>query len=206
MLTKVERAPAKPEFKTLKIKVKSGDSLYSIFKSRGISGGDIPALVDGPEHGERLKSLRPGQAIEFHLDTAGQLAAMDYKVDRLTTVSYSKSGNGFESALRELQLERVKSHASGVIKNSLFLDAQRAGLSNRVIMRVAEIFGWDVDFAHDLRKGDRFTVVYEELFYEGKRLATAKFWPPNLSTAVLSTALSVSWTPKGKRTTSRQKV
>ena len=170
LLTTIERAPAKPKFKTLKVKVKPGDSLYSIFKSRGISSGDIPALVDGPEHGGRLKSLRPGQAIEFHLDTAGQLAAMDYKVDRLTTVSYSKSGNGFESALRELQLERVKSHASGVIKNSLFLDAQRAGLSNRVIMRVAEIFGWDVDFAHDLRKGDRFTVVYEELFYQGEKV------------------------------------
>lgn len=170
VLASVTRALAKPEFRTLKIKVKSGDSLYSIFKSRGISGGIIPSLIDGPEHGERLKSLRPGQAIELHLDGAGKLAAMDYKVDRLTTVSYSKSNQGFESALLELQLERVKSHASGVIKNSLFLDAQRVGLSNRVIMRVAEIFGWDLDFAHDLRKGDRFTVVYEELFHEGKKV------------------------------------
>jgi murein DD-endopeptidase MepM/ murein hydrolase activator NlpD len=60
--------------------------------------------------------------------------------------------------------------AAGTIDASLYVAAQREGLTNNVIMQMVEIFGWDVDFALDIRAGDRFAVVYEELFKDGKKL------------------------------------
>jgi murein DD-endopeptidase MepM/ murein hydrolase activator NlpD len=158
------------ELRTVKVKIKKGDSLYSILKSRGIPGRVVPALLSGGKHGKRLTSLRPGQGLDLHLDSSGALAKLDYRIDRLTTVSYRRNTDGYASDLKELELERFKSHANGEIRSSLFLDGQRVGLSDRVIMQMAEIFGWDLDLAHDLRKGDRFTVVYEELMHEGRKV------------------------------------
>lgn len=160
-------APPSP-FRTVKVKVRKGDSLYSILRARGISGSVVPALLSGGDHGKRLQLLRPGQGLDLHLDAAGSLARMDYRIDALTTVSYRRDESGFDSALTTLELERRKAHTTGSITSSLFLDGRRAGLTDRQVMQIAEIFGWDVDFAHDIRKGDRFTVVYEELLHKGK--------------------------------------
>ncbi|HSH26702.1 MAG TPA: peptidoglycan DD-metalloendopeptidase family protein, partial [Wenzhouxiangella sp.] len=60
--------------------------------------------------------------------------------------------------------------ASGVIDNSLYNDARAAGLSDAMIMRLAAIFGWDIDFALDIRDGDRFALIYEEVWRDGEYL------------------------------------
>jgi murein DD-endopeptidase MepM/ murein hydrolase activator NlpD len=60
--------------------------------------------------------------------------------------------------------------AVATIDSSLFVAGQRAGLSNKIIMELVEIFGWDVDFASDIRAGDRFAVIYEELYKDGHKL------------------------------------
>lgn len=159
----------KPTAKPLQVKVKRGDSLYGILKSKGLPEAVLPALLSVDEHGDRLKRIRPGQALELYLDAKGRLERLDYRPDALTTVSYRRDGNGFASALKETPLDTHERSVSAVIESSLFLDGQRAGLSNRVIMQMAEIFGWDVDFALDLRDGDRFTVIYEELHKDGRK-------------------------------------
>jgi len=60
--------------------------------------------------------------------------------------------------------------ASSTIENSLFLAGQSAGLSDSVIMELANIFGWDIDFALDIRTGDQFSVVYEEKYLDGEKI------------------------------------
>jgi len=71
-------------------------------------------------------------------------------------------------------IETREAHASGKIKSSLFLAAQDAGISQNVIMELANIFGWDIDFALDIRKGDSFTVLYEELYRNGEKISDGK--------------------------------
>ncbi|HHJ35600.1 MAG TPA: hypothetical protein ENJ87_07530 [Gammaproteobacteria bacterium] len=68
-------------------------------------------------------------------------------------------------------IETREAHAHGVIESSLFLAAQKAGISQNLIMELAGIFGWDIDFALDIRKGDNFTVLYEELFRNGEKIS-----------------------------------
>ena len=61
-------------------------------------------------------------------------------------------------------------NASAVINSSLFLAAQKAGLSDNMTMELAGIFGWDIDFALDIRKGDQFVVLYDELYLDGEKV------------------------------------
>ena len=67
----------------------------------------------------------------------------------------------------EVRLARV----AGIVERSLFDDGQAAGLSDRLIMELGDIFGWDIDFVVDLRRGDRFTVLYEEKYWRGEKVA-----------------------------------
>lgn len=67
----------------------------------------------------------------------------------------------------EARLARV----AGIVEQSLFDDGQAAGLSDHLIMELADIFGWDIDFVVDLRRGDRFTVLYEEKYWRGQKVA-----------------------------------
>ena len=68
-------------------------------------------------------------------------------------------------------IETRQTHAAGVIDSSLFMAAQEAGISQNVIMELANVVGWDIDFALDIRKGDSFTVLYEELYRNGEKIS-----------------------------------
>ncbi|NKC11316.1 MAG: peptidoglycan DD-metalloendopeptidase family protein [Gammaproteobacteria bacterium] len=160
----------RPQLRTVSVQVKSGDSLYSILRRQGISDKVVPALLADRDYGKRLKRIHPGQSLDLHLSETGVLRQMDYLVDETTTVTFVHDGTGYDSALKVIPYERKKSQVSGSIQSSLFLDGQRVGLSDRVIMQMSEVFGWDVDFALDLRRGDQFTIVYEELFLDGKKI------------------------------------
>jgi murein DD-endopeptidase MepM/ murein hydrolase activator NlpD len=67
-------------------------------------------------------------------------------------------------------VEHRQASVSGHIIDSLFVDGRKAGLSDAQIMELANLFGWDIDFALELQKGDRFEVVYDELWVDGEKL------------------------------------
>ncbi|MEP3562360.1 MAG: peptidoglycan DD-metalloendopeptidase family protein, partial [Marinobacter sp.] len=64
--------------------------------------------------------------------------------------------------------------AAGVIDGSLYLSAREAGMDDRLTMELAGIFGWDIDFVYDVRKGDQFEVVYEQLYIDGEEFSTGR--------------------------------
>lgn len=72
-----------------------------------------------------------------------------------------------ETQTYEVRVARI----AGIVESSLFEDGQEAGMSDRLIMELAEIFGWDIDFVLDLRPGDRFTVLHEEKYWRGQKVA-----------------------------------
>ena len=71
----------------------------------------------------------------------------------------------------DIKLDSTVKNANGVIKESLFLSGEKAGLSDNLIMQLVTIFGWDIDFALDIREGDSFAVLYEEQYKEGVMVA-----------------------------------
>ncbi len=158
-------------YATESARIGNGDSLYYIFKRQKLDPSELMLLLKAKPHGRRLERLMPGQVLEFTLDETRSLVALDLKLDRTRTLKFFRNGTGFNSELVEVPLERRIAHAAGQIEDSLFLAAQRAGLSNKVIMELVEIYGWDIDFALDIRRGDSFLVVFEELFKDGEKVA-----------------------------------
>ena len=154
------------------VEVKRGDSLYTIFNALGLSQAEMLEVAKG--EGKQLTRIHPGQSLEFHVAANGTLEALLYRIDEVSSVHFRKTETGFVSEQIEDPLEVQPTTTQGQIESSLFLSGQSAGLSDYTIMSLVEIFGWDVDFALDIRRGDKFSVIYEELFKDGEKVRDGK--------------------------------
>jgi murein DD-endopeptidase MepM/ murein hydrolase activator NlpD len=159
-----------PSLKRRSVAVGNGDSLYTIFKRNGFPLAELDAIVKANDDTRQLTRLMPGQRLEFHFTTQSSISKLVHYLDDTRTLHVRRNGVGYDSKFIDVPLDRHLASAAGTIDASLFLAGQRAGLSNKVIMQLVEIFGWDVDFALDIRKGDRFALVYEELYKDGEKL------------------------------------
>jgi murein DD-endopeptidase MepM/ murein hydrolase activator NlpD len=149
--------------------VKSGDSLALIFARQGLSPQQLDRMMRADKATAAFKRLMPGQQFKFHIDN-GELQSLVYKIDSLNTLKVTRNNQDeFVVASDTREMETRVTNTSAVIDSSLFLAGQAAGMSDNLIMELAGIFGWDVDFALDIRGGDHFTLVYEELYLDGKK-------------------------------------
>ena len=159
-----------PALRRHSVSIGNGDSLYSIFKSNGFPLAELAAIVKASKDTRRLRRLVPGQRLDFHLTADNSVSKLIHYLDDTRTLHVDRNGGGYDSKLIHVPLDSHMTTAAGTIDASLFVAGQRAGLSNKIIMQLVEIFGWDVDFALDIRTGDRFAVVYEELYKNGEKL------------------------------------
>ena len=100
----------------------------------------------------------------------GKLSEMVYVINDTTSLHVLRSGNTFTASEVELELNKRIAYAAGKIESSLFIAAQEAGIPGSMTMELANIFNWDIDFVLDVKTGDRFSLVYEEFFYDGKKV------------------------------------
>jgi len=158
------------------ITVKKGDNLSLIFNRAGLSPQQLHQVLSLGKKARALTRIYPGDKLRFNITDDKQLRALSYDIDQTETLHITqRSGNkGYTATTEKHQIDTRTANRSGVITSSLFLGAQKAGLSDNLTMELAGIFGWDIDFALDIRKGDSFTVVYEELYLEGKKLRNGK--------------------------------
>lgn len=148
-------------------KVQSGETLEKVFRRAGLGARDVYDVISINQESAGLKRLYPGD--ELLLDVQeGELQALQYDMSESERLLISRTDAGLMTQIQAVPIERKTRTAEGHIKNSLFLDGQAAGLSDAVIMRLATVFGWDIDFALDIRAGDSFFVIYEDLYREGE--------------------------------------
>ena len=148
--------------------VKRGDTLSSIFSRLEMHSQLAPILALG-DPTRVLTSIHPGQTFRVRRSAAG-LAELVYDIDDMRSLRIWHDDRGYhaETAMRELEVREA--HATGTIRHSLFQAGLEAGMSENLIMELATIFGWDIDFVLDIRAGDQFTVVYEEYYRDGEKL------------------------------------
>lgn len=151
------------------ISVVAGDNLSLIFSRLGLSKKNLHEILDSGPTASSLKDLRPGQEIRFRVEE-GQLAEMIHDVDLETALHVTRDDNAFSSRLLETKPDRRIATATATIEDSLFVAGQKAGLSDNVLMQLIDIFGWDIDFVLDIRVGDHYSVVYEELYKDGEKV------------------------------------
>lgn len=148
------------------IEVRRGDSLSLIFQREGIPARDIPSLLAAEPLGKRLKNIFPGHALGFTRDDEGTLVKLTYAPGPLETLEFERQGDQFVAREVLREPDRTTAYKSGRIDHSLFVSSQRAGLPDTLTMRLAQIFQWDIDFVLDIRRGDEFHVVFEELYVD----------------------------------------
>ncbi|AHE97341.1 peptidase M23 [Thioalkalivibrio paradoxus ARh 1] len=151
--------------------VASGDSLSGIFSQMGIYSQLRPVLAIGGDAAE-LQRLHPGERLRAGTRD-GRLETLIYEPrggDHFVEITREGVGDDFVATRHTHEVESQRRIVHAQIEQSLFLDGSRAGLSDAALMQIADVFGWDIDFAWDIRQGDRLIVVYERLYRDGEYL------------------------------------
>ncbi len=149
--------------------VKSGDSLALIFSRLGLSPTLLYNITHSSDEAKELTHIRPGETLRVRLDSQGGLQELIYRRNLLHHIKITPQEDGFQTHVITTEPEVRTGQVSAVITDSLYLSAQRAGLSESLIMELANIFGWDIDFALGIRNGDRFSVLYQEEYLDGEK-------------------------------------
>lgn len=166
----IEAAAPASEWMTLT--VKPGDNLSLLFKRAGLSLSDVYEFINSSEEAKALRRIFPGHKVAFLLDDNGRLEQLRHVKNRLNSRLYQRTEDGFvaEDTFREPDIHLAYREAE--ITSSLYLAAKAdgIGLDDATIDELATIFGWDIDFALDIRKGDTFKVLFEEKFLDGEKV------------------------------------
>lgn len=161
--------------------VQPGDTLSGLLQKHGVTATQVYRLVNGHERLKALTKIRPGESFEIALGEDGNLDALRYHPTRVETVDARLDQGQWQVETQTREYLRRTRFADATIDNSLFMAGQAAGMSDNLTMKLANIFGWDVDFVQDIRRGDRFQVLYEELYLDGEKVGegdilAAQFW------------------------------
>lgn len=171
---------APPEAKHLDITeelehtVKSGENLSSIFSALNLSREDLHKIIHANATGRQFADVEPGQDVVATLNASGELEQLTYSKNPFETLIATRHNGEFDVALLSKKVDYQVASSKGTIHSSLFEDGTQAGLPEKLIMKLADIFAWDIDFALNLKTGDEFTVVYEKLFVDGQEFDTGE--------------------------------
>ena len=188
--------------------IKSGNTLSTLFANAGYNDKIMYSVLNATKGAKQLASIYPGEQISFLNDQNEELSQIKLTRSPLKSIVFKKDSNN--TYIKEVVTRTPDIHIAygeGTIESSLFLAGQKAGLSQAQIMELANIFGWDIDFILDIRSGDRFNFVYEELFLDGEKYKNGKILAANFHnrgrelSAVLyeqKNGVSNYFTPDGK--------
>jgi len=150
------------------VKINSGDNLSTLFRRIGLTPQDVYRISKATKKSKALTKLKPGQSLDFIINQGSieKIRHVKNQLEQDIVIRDADGGYRIEKLVREPEL-RPK-FTKGTIHSSLFVDGNKAGLSQKKLMELANIFGWDIDFALDIRAGDSFALVYEEKFLDDR--------------------------------------
>jgi len=156
-----------PDYETLTLTIRSGDTFDQLFRKNDLDIGDLATIASLDEAGGKFRTIKPGDVFEITHDE-GRLVSMYSALSLTSALKIDKKDAGFSAEIVERPIELRKRLAYGLIDTSLFESAAAAGLSDKLIMNIAGIFAWDVDFVLDIRTGDNYYVQWEEVWQDGE--------------------------------------
>ncbi|REG83030.1 M23 family metallopeptidase [Marinomonas pollencensis] len=166
-------APPRPKFTLEKhsVQIKEGDSLSKVLSRYQVSANDIYKVSNADKKQKSLLRMRPGQHLEFSIkQPSGTLQDITLVINRLQSIHFKRSESQFDRAEINRTPDISQTYKEAVIHNSLFVDGMNAKIDQPLLIELANIFGWDIDFALDIRKGDRFSLLYEEKSLDGEKI------------------------------------
>lgn len=166
--TTISSAVAPPIDNWLVTRVEPGQTLSNIFDNHGLGMTDLQKVLDAAGSAKSaLQSIHPGDEFDFLIDRNGNLEAFRFDKDNATraTVRFNTGKPELTQQARAIATRVHIAHA--VIESSLFGAGAKAGLDEGMIVKLADVFKYDIDFIKDIRRGDSFTVIYEDVYRDG---------------------------------------
>ncbi|MGA3159553.1 MAG: peptidoglycan DD-metalloendopeptidase family protein [Steroidobacteraceae bacterium] len=152
---------------TIVVVVRRNDTLDQIFRKLALSLSDLANLRAIGATRQLLDRLIPGEQLTLvHRDSA--LVDLQRNISLTEQLQVHRADDGFHASVVPRPIEIRPALARGTIHSSLFESANAAGLQDATVLKLARIFGWDIDFVLDLRAGDAFVVSYEHVFQNGQ--------------------------------------
>jgi len=144
--------------------VSSGQSFCSSLSDHGFAPSLSSILVEAFKPVFDCRKILPGNSYQIVTDHEGKLVSLVFRTSPIDIYRLTREGDKFVPAKDALMLDKRVAVVSGEIEDSLFAALGDAGEKDQLAVSIAEIFAWDIDFRHDLRKGDRFQVIVEKIY------------------------------------------
>jgi murein DD-endopeptidase MepM/ murein hydrolase activator NlpD len=173
-LPRVEAAPALPVEFSREERVQRGDTIASLLARMEVE--DLQALnaLRNARGARSLYQLVPGRPATARVGADGRLIELRYLNADGSELTVQREGESIRLSERPAERETRVLMASGEIRSSLFSATDAAGLPDAIAIQIADIFASEIDFHRDLRRGDRFTVVYELSYVRGEPLRAGR--------------------------------
>jgi len=155
-------------------RVQRGDTVVELLTRLNLEDATASDYLRKDVEAASFRKLPVGAEVQAETTASGGLIAMRYLGENGSQILIENQDGKFKARTLSAQLENRLFVRSGEIKTSLYAAADEAGLPEAAANQLNELFSGDIDFHHDLRKGDKFTVVYEMTYSNGGLLRTGR--------------------------------
>ena len=172
-----EMVPAseQPQRYVTQERVLRGDTVAALFDRMGVSDRKALEFLKVDATGRMIfRQLVPGRMLQAETDNEGELLALRYFVSPSALLEVTRGAEGLRARSRAITEAPRLVYKSATIRSSLFAATDAAGIPDAIAMQVARVFATDIDFHTDLRKGDRFSVVYEMIYEAGELVSPGR--------------------------------
>lgn len=145
--------------------VPRGENFITALERFGLTQQEAANATAAAQHAFNLRQVRAGNTITVGRSVEGELREIDYKIGPDRMLKIVPAENGFSAEIKAIPSKTEIVVVNGLLEDSLFNAVERAGESPEVAMRLAQIFGYDLDFYTDPRGGDTFRILLEKKKY-----------------------------------------
>jgi len=152
-------------------RVPAGGNFTAALEKFGLNASEAASASAAAQHAFNLRQVRAGNTITVGRSVEGTLREIDYKIDSDRMLKIVPEERGFTAQVKEIPSKTEIASVAGRIDDSLFNAVEDAGESAELALRLAQIFGYDIDFYTDPRRGDTFRIVLEKKKYSNGQTA-----------------------------------
>lgn len=155
-------------------RVQRGDTVVELLRRLNVEDAAAGAYLRTAGEAESFRKLAVGREVQAETSAAGGLVSLRYLDDDGAQVVVERQGDGYTIRTLPAQLEKRLFVRTGEISTNLYAATDAAEMPEAAANQLAEIFSGDIDFHHDLRKGDKFTAMYEMIYSNGTLVNTGR--------------------------------
>ncbi|UCH83643.1 MAG: peptidoglycan DD-metalloendopeptidase family protein [Candidatus Latescibacterota bacterium] len=149
--------------------ISRGTPFFVEMKRAGVEPNEIQKIVSATKDEFNFRKVKPGQKYSIFSDPDGDLDSLQFVVDTEKVLKITRIGEDYQTRLDTIPYRIEYYLTSGTINESIFATLQNIGADPELAAYLAVIFQWDIDFFKDIRKGDTFSILYEQKIFDNKK-------------------------------------